>query len=133
MVDFYGGTGTFISWPQRVRDYAVEMTAVNMLDWAAAYGFQPTPASLAGIDTPTLVVRGADSHPAVKRANEVLALSMPNATLVTMAEASHFMLATHPREVGRLVAEHVRGVECMGNAGSAERSRVDQSMNLFHR
>jgi pimeloyl-ACP methyl ester carboxylesterase len=113
MVDFYGGAGTFGSWPQRVRDYAVEMTAVNMLDWTAAYGFQPTSASLAAIDMPTLVVRGADSHPAVKRANEVLTLSMPKSSLVTMAGASHFMLATHPRQLGRLVAEHVRDAELL--------------------
>jgi pimeloyl-ACP methyl ester carboxylesterase len=113
MVDFYGGAGTFGSWPQRVRDYAVEMTAVNMLDWTAAYGFQPTSASLAAIDIPTLVVRGADSHPAVKRANEVLTLSMPKSSLVTMAGASHFMLATHPQQLGRLVAEHVRDAELL--------------------
>ncbi len=133
MIDFYGGTGTFGSWPQRVRDYAVEMTTVNMLDWAAAYSFQPTAASLAGIDVPTLVVLGADSHPAVKRANEVLALSMPKASLVTMAGASHFMIATHPREVGRLVAEHVRGTESVVNAGGADGKRGDEPMNLFHR
>jgi hypothetical protein len=35
MMDFYGGTGTFASWPRRVRD-AVETTAVNILDWATA-------------------------------------------------------------------------------------------------
>ena len=34
MVDFYGGAGTFATWPERVRDYAVETTAVNMVDWA---------------------------------------------------------------------------------------------------
>src|SRR4051794_33925948 len=34
MIDFYGGAGTFAGWPQRVRDYAAETTAVNMLDWA---------------------------------------------------------------------------------------------------
>ena len=33
MIDFYGGTGTFASWPPRVRAYAVQTTAVNILDW----------------------------------------------------------------------------------------------------
>jgi pimeloyl-ACP methyl ester carboxylesterase len=37
MIDFYGGAGTFASWPPRVRAYAVETTAVNILDWASAY------------------------------------------------------------------------------------------------
>ena len=39
MIDFYGGAGTFASWPHRVRAYAVETTSVNILDWASAYGF----------------------------------------------------------------------------------------------
>src|SRR5882757_1183388 len=39
MIDFYGGAGTFASWPPRVRAYAVETTAVNILDWASAYDF----------------------------------------------------------------------------------------------
>jgi hypothetical protein len=42
MIDFYGGAGTFAGWPQRVRDYAVATTAVNILDWRTAYGFLPT-------------------------------------------------------------------------------------------
>ena len=39
MIDFYGGAGTYASWPPRVRAYAVETTPVNILDWASAYGF----------------------------------------------------------------------------------------------
>ena len=44
MVDFYGGAGTFAAWPQRVRDYAIETTSANLLDWKSAYGFRLTPA-----------------------------------------------------------------------------------------
>src|SRR5262249_42013167 len=33
MIDFYGGSGTFASWPARVRAYAVETTATNIMDW----------------------------------------------------------------------------------------------------
>jgi pimeloyl-ACP methyl ester carboxylesterase len=32
---------------------------------------------------------------------------MPKATLATVAGASHFMMATHPAEVARLIGEHV--------------------------
>ena len=39
MIDFYGGAGTFAGWPQRVRDYAVETTPVNLLDWAIGLWF----------------------------------------------------------------------------------------------
>jgi pimeloyl-ACP methyl ester carboxylesterase len=107
MIDFYGGAGTFESWPQRVRDYAVDTTAVNVRDWASAYGFALTPALLSKINTPTLVAWGENSHPCVKRANELLGRSISGATLATIPGAAHFMIATHAGEVAGLVAGHL--------------------------
>ena len=111
MVDFYGGPGTFASWPSRVRAYAEQTTAVNILDWASAYGFPMSAASLASIRIPVLVVRGATSHPAMRRANALLSECIDEATLVTIAGAAHFMIATHAGEVARLIAEHVHRAE----------------------
>jgi pimeloyl-ACP methyl ester carboxylesterase len=107
MIDFYGGAGTFASWPQRVRDYATETTPVNLLDWASAYGFELTAELLATVRIPTLVAWGEASHPAAKRANELLALSIPNAAIAEIAGAAHFMIATHAREVAGMIAHHV--------------------------
>jgi pimeloyl-ACP methyl ester carboxylesterase len=107
MIDFFGGGGTFASWPQRVRDYAVETTAVNVLDWASAYGFALAPSLLAKLAMPTLVVRGEKSHPAVKRANELLGRSIPGTTIATIPGAAHFMIATHASELAGLVASHI--------------------------
>jgi len=107
MIDFYGGAGTFAGWPQRVRSYAIETTAVNILDWASAYGFHPEPRSLAKIMVPALVVRGGASHPAMKRANELLARCMANASTVTIAGAAHFMISTHAQDVARAITRHV--------------------------
>jgi len=107
MVDFYGGAGTFAAWPQRVRDYAIETTPSNLLDWTSAYGFRLTPASLATVATPTLVVWGEDSHPAVRRANDLLGRYIPGAVHATIAGASHFMIATHPKQFADLIARHV--------------------------
>jgi pimeloyl-ACP methyl ester carboxylesterase len=111
MIDFYGGVGTFASWPPRVRAYAVETTAVNILDWASAYGFPLSAASLAAIEIPTLVLRGGASHPAMQRANTLLFESMSRAALATLDCATHFMIATHAAEVSRLIGEHVDRVE----------------------
>jgi pimeloyl-ACP methyl ester carboxylesterase len=107
MIDFYGGAGTFAGWPQRVRDYAVETTAVNLLDWSSVYGFALTPSLLKTVATPTLVVRGENSHPAVKRANELLAESIDEATLVTVNGSAHFLIATHARELAACVTHHL--------------------------
>jgi pimeloyl-ACP methyl ester carboxylesterase len=107
MIDFYGGVGTFAGWPQRVRDYAVETTAVNLLDWASAYGFAVTPSLLKKVAVPTLVVWGEKSNAAVRRANELLGRSIPEARLAIVPGAAHFMIATHANQVAGLVTEHL--------------------------
>ncbi|HMM93170.1 alpha/beta fold hydrolase [Bradyrhizobium sp.] len=107
MIDFYGGAGTFAAWPQRVRDYAIETTSANLLDWESAYNFRLTPASLASVKIPTLVIWGETSHPAACRANELLSRFMPRADHVTIAGASHFMIATHPKPFSDLIIRHV--------------------------
>jgi pimeloyl-ACP methyl ester carboxylesterase len=111
MIDFYGGAGTYASWPPRVRAYAVETTPVNILDWASAYGFSLSGAWLATVQIPALVIRGGVSHPAVQCANALLSEYMSGATLATIDTAAHFMIATHPNEVGRLIAQHVHSAE----------------------
>ena len=107
MIDFYGGEGTFAAWPQRVRDYAIETTAANLMDWESAYGFRLTPASLAAVRIPTLVVWGAASHPAACRANELLSRYMSHADHATISGASHFMIATHPKQFADLMIRHI--------------------------
>lgn len=107
MIDFYAGTGTFASWPPRVRAYAVDTTAVNLLDWANAYDFALSPERLSDIAPPVLVMRGGASHPAVKRLNELLSLHIAGAGLATIPGAAHFMIATHAEEVARAISEHV--------------------------
>ena len=108
MIDFYGGEGTYASWPERVKAYARETTAVNIRDWQSAFGFPLPPESLAAIDVPSLVAWGGDSRPAVRRANELLASSLgANRKACCIEGASHFMIATHPREVAALISEHV--------------------------
>lgn len=110
MIDFYGGAGTFASWPPRVRAYAVETTPVNILDWESAYEVPLTPAIVAAIGLPALVMYGGISHPAARRANALLARSIPGATLSVIDGAAHFMIATHATELARLIAAHVRRV-----------------------
>jgi pimeloyl-ACP methyl ester carboxylesterase len=109
MIDFYGGDGAFASLPPRVRDYAVATTEVNIRDWACAYGFALTPAMLARVTVPALVIYGEASHPAPKRANELLGWSLADADVVMLADAAHFMIATHPRQLAALLSRHFAG------------------------
>jgi pimeloyl-ACP methyl ester carboxylesterase len=111
MIDFYGGAGTFASWPERVRAYARETTAVNILDWASAYTFALSTPVLATVGVPTLVVWGGASNPAARRANALLAQSIPGAAAAAIDGATHFMIATHAPEVARLIAGHIHAAE----------------------
>src|ERR1700754_5066836 len=106
MIDFYGGAGTFAGWPPRVRDYAVETTATNVLDWASAYGCRQTWASLTKVDIPRLVLWGENNHPAIRRTNQLLAQCI-KASAVTIGGAAHFMISTHADEVAHVLARHV--------------------------
>jgi pimeloyl-ACP methyl ester carboxylesterase len=119
LIDFFGGVGTFAAWPQRVRDYAVETTAVNILDWASAYGFRLTPDLLATVEAPTLVLWGGSSHAAMQRANALLGMYIPNATAASVAGAAHFMIATHASEVANVLAEHVARAQRMSRSAAS--------------
>lgn len=116
MIDFYGGAGTFASWPARVRAYAIQTTSVNILDWASAYGFRLSPTMLAAADVPVLVLRGGSSHPAVQRANELLSACLEGAALVTIPDAAHFMISTHAGNVADAIASHVIRAEGVPDA-----------------
>ncbi len=111
MIDFYGGAGTYASWPQRVRAYAMETTHTNIIDWASARGFRLTPAALADLKTPTFIMTGTASHPAARRANELLSECVPGSALTIIDGAAHFMIATHAGEVARSIAQHIHRVE----------------------
>jgi pimeloyl-ACP methyl ester carboxylesterase len=116
MIDFYGGAGTYESWPAKVRGYAEQTTPVKILDWASAYGFPLTPAALAAVDLPTLVLCGGRSHAAMQCLNAGLAWSLRGA-FETVESAAHFMIATHANEIARRIAEHVRQAEVRDRRG----------------
>ncbi len=106
MIDFYGGEGTYAGWPQKARDYAIATTAVNIMDWASARGCALSPARLATVTVPALVTTGTSSHPAARRANELVCEHIRDARLSILDGAAHFMIATHAAELARSIAAH---------------------------
>ena len=111
MIDFYGGAGTYASWPQRVRAYAAETAAVNILDWKTAYAF-PLTAGLAGRHAtadPGALGRRQPSRRAARKCTARPLHSAAPAT-GTVEGAAHFMVATHAAEVARVVGSHIDGI-----------------------
>ena len=108
MIDFYGGSQSWTTMPEPVRAYARSTTAVNLIDWESAYGFELDGGTLSSLaDLPVYVTVGARSHPAVVRANALIAERIPGATYTTIAGAAHFMIATHPAEVAALIKAQI--------------------------
>jgi pimeloyl-ACP methyl ester carboxylesterase len=66
---------------------------------------------LATIKIPALVLWGEASHPAAKRANELLGQYMPNASIAEIPEAAHFMVSTHAGQVAGMIAQLVARAE----------------------
>jgi pimeloyl-ACP methyl ester carboxylesterase len=109
VIDFYGGAGTFDSMPPKVRSYIIATTAVNVRDWSSGTPFEPSRETLRSIDVPTTVVRGGNSHPAMRRIAELLHDSIPAAQLVSIDGGSHFLPSSHPAEIAALVRRQVGG------------------------
>jgi pimeloyl-ACP methyl ester carboxylesterase len=124
MIDFYGGAGTFASWPARVRAYAVETTPVNLLDWASVFGFRVAPADLNALDLPVLVMRGGNSHAAVQRANELVSAQVDRASLVTVPGAAHFLISTHAQDVAGAISRHIASAGGTSGRPFAARSPI---------
>jgi pimeloyl-ACP methyl ester carboxylesterase len=74
---------------------------------------------LATIETPTLVLWGGTSHPAVQRANELVGECIPNASVATIDGAAHFLITTHASQVANVLAEHVARVERMSKLAAS--------------
>lgn len=108
VIDFYGGPGAFESFPEQVKDYIVKTTPSNIRDWSSGMPFEPPLSDYGAISVRMLIVRGGNSHPVMMRVAEILAGTIPYARLETIEGGSHFLPATHPKELARLVDAHVR-------------------------
>lgn len=107
VINFYGGEGTFESFPQHIRDSVTSQTATNILDWESGYADMPTQEEFARVSMPTLIVCGEKSHAAVQRSNDLLGRCLPCASHVTLSNANHFMIGTHAAELTQLIENHV--------------------------
>lgn len=107
VIDFYGGGGTFAALPAKVRDYVMATTPANIRDWSSGTPFEPPLSAYQQIAVPTLVVRGGDGHPAMMRIAEILAEAIPQSRLETVARGGHFLPATNPAELARLLEVHL--------------------------
>lgn len=114
VIDFWAGEGSFASLPPKMRDYAVQTTPANILDWPAMFGFRHPLSDYARLGLPVLLIHGTKSHPSLHRISELLSRHVPNAKLEKIPGASHLLIGTHPDEISALIEAHVREAESRG-------------------
>ena len=107
IINFYGGPGTFESFPPAIQDKLSSQTPTNILDWQTGNAVQAERADFAQLDVPISIICGALSHDAMKRSNGVLASYLPRATLSFLDNANHFMIGTHAAELLEVIEWHI--------------------------
>ncbi len=110
VIDFYGGGGTFDAYPPAVQDKVITQTPTNILDWKTGYAAYPTRADFRAVHVPTLVIYGSTSHMAMQRCNQLLADYLPQAQIMALENANHFMIGTHAVDLTKKIDEHIRAV-----------------------
>jgi pimeloyl-ACP methyl ester carboxylesterase len=114
-VDYLGGNGSFAALPPHMREKIIVATPSHILDLRSS--FDPTTAALGNILLPTRVVRGERTSPALGRSADILSRAMANASLHTIAGASHFLTATHSSELAQHIGDHVMKTESLAWGG----------------
>lgn len=123
VIDFYGGVGTFDTYPAAVQDRVANQTPTNILDWDSGFSDFPTANSFATVNVPTQVICGNTSHMAMQRCNQLLVDCMPQAQFIALDGANHFMIVTHPADLTQQIDLHILSVQAATQIGTA---------SLFH-
>ena len=110
VIDFYGEAGTFDSYPPMVQEKLINQTPTNILDWRTAYADAITFKDFAAVKVPTLVVCGRSSHMAMQCCNQLLVDHLPQAHIMTLQGANHFMIGTHTSDLTDAIKQHICSV-----------------------
>lgn len=106
MVDFWFGPGTFDGMPERVQDYLVRETALNVLDVKATHREQYSLSDLQGLRMPVLLVYGSKSPKLTFQIVDAIARHTPGSSVVSLEGANHAMTTTHDDTIAQLLADH---------------------------
>jgi pimeloyl-ACP methyl ester carboxylesterase len=90
------------------REVPYRANAVDLFGDLAMPQYQISPADLAEIRVPTLILCGSESHPMFRAIAGVLAENIPSAQLVELEGAGHVTYAERPAEFAAAVQTFAR-------------------------
>lgn len=106
-VDFWNGPGSWSRTEPGVRDCLTRRVGQVQNNFNAVYGENWPLRICRGITSPVLAIMGGQSVAATRRITELLADTLPNATLHSIEGAGHMAPVTHGRLVNRLIMAHL--------------------------
>ena len=112
IIDFYGGKGTFSSFPEKVKEFCRRAVHVNLIDWLPIIRSEPAffeknlfKKSL--IEMPVKLVIGEEANSLVKNINSELAIMFKKHSTLKIKGAGHFLISTHPKECADAIDQFI--------------------------
>jgi pimeloyl-ACP methyl ester carboxylesterase len=111
VIDFWTGQGTFAALSPKMREFVIQTTPANVIDWPAMFAFRRPLSDCAKLQLPVLLIHGTKSHASLHRIAELLHGMITGAKLEKIPDASHLLIGTHPKEIAKMIAAHARAAE----------------------
>lgn len=106
-VDYWNGSGTWVGLTEEKRSDLARLAATVADNFAATMAEATPLETYRLIQVPALLVRGGDSPAPTRRIAGLLASTLPNARIYTVAGAGHMAPLTHRDIVNREIAAHL--------------------------
>ena len=100
----------FLRWrlmPGAMRGQITGTMSKIAAEWDAMFASRDGPDAFAGIQAPTLLIRGTKTREPVSRVADLLVNALPNARLEEVRGAGHMSPLTHGPEVNRRIMTHI--------------------------
>ena len=112
IIDFYGGDGTFSSFPERVQDFCRANAHVNLLDWLPIIRSDPPKFERALFkkslnEMPVKLVVGENANFLIKDINNQLCSLFKKHVEQEIKGAGHFLISTHPKDCANAIDEFI--------------------------
>ena len=112
IIDFYGGDGTFSSFPEKVKDFCRAHAHVNLLDWLPIIRSDPPKFERSLFETslnemPVKLVVGQNANFLIKDINNELCLLFKKHVEQEIKGAGHFLISTHPKDCANAIDEFI--------------------------
>ncbi len=109
VIDYWGGQGSYASFPEKFYQAAETMIPQNLREWAAAFTDTTEREAYHALDVPTRVICGDQSAHAMQQICANLVHLLPDADYALIEGARHFSPTTHAADLVKCIHAHAAG------------------------